>query len=144
MSNEFTKSNLFEIEETERVENDKYTFKVDLPQYLPKAECPMIYDLVSTKKYDELVTEIVNSSVTDEQKEFLIKAASRHLVFNYAKIADYYAHQDKEMQELMEKSALVLIDFEDAIANGFVKLDHRIMDLAMNQTSVRKRLGLED
>ena len=30
------------------------------------------------------------------------------------------------MQELMEKSALVIIDFEDAIANGYVKLSNTV------------------
>ena len=133
------KLDLFSVSETE--EDSKYTSKVSIPQYLPKAECPSVYDLVSTKKYDELITEIINSSVSEEQKEFLMKAATRHLVFNYAKIADYYAHQDKEMQELMEKSALVLIDFEDAIANGYAKLDHRIIDLALKQYSVKEKLG---
>ncbi|WP_292474521.1 hypothetical protein [Methanosphaera sp.] len=133
------KFSLFDLEQEEV--DSKYTAKISIPQYLPKAECPSIYELVSTIKYDELVSDIINSSVTDEQKEFLLKAATRHLVFNYAKIADYYAHQDKEMQELMEKSALVLIDFEDAIANGYAKLDHRIVDLALQQYSVKEKLG---
>ena len=135
------KVNLFEVE-NEKVE-ERYTSKISIPQYLPKAECPSIYELISTIKYDELVTDIMNSSVTDEQKEFLLKAATRHIVFNYSKIADYYAHQDKEMQELMEKSALVLIDFDDAIANGYAKLDHRIIDLALKQYSVREKIGKE-
>ena len=135
------KFDLFELEKDEVEE--RYTSKVSIPQYLPKAECPSIYELISTLKYDELVTDIVNSSVSDEQKEFLLKAATRHIVFNYAKIADYYAHQGKEMQELMEKSALVLIDFDDAIANGYAKLDHRIIDLALKQYSVREKLGKE-
>ena len=56
-------------------------------------------------------------------------AASRHIVFNYAKIADYYAHADKEMQELMEQSALVILDIDDAIANGYVKLSKDIEKL---------------
>jgi hypothetical protein len=30
------------------------------------------------------------------------------------------------MQELMEKSALVIIDFNDAIANGYVKMSKNI------------------
>lgn len=122
-------------------EDNKYTSKISIPQYLPKAECPNIYDLVGTKKYDELMTEIETSSVSEEQKDFLRRAATRHLEFNYSRIADYYAHQNKEMQELMEKSALVLIDFDDAIANGYAKLDHRIRDLALKQYSVREKIG---
>ena len=122
-------------------EDNRYTSKISIPQYLPKAECPSIHELVGTKKYDELMTEIETSSVSEEQKEFLRQAATRHLVFNYSKIADYYAHQPKEMQELMEKSALVLIDFDDAIANGYAKLDHRIRDLALKQYSIKEKIG---
>ena len=55
-------------------------------------------------------------------REFLILACTRHLGFNYSKIAEYYAHANKEMQELMEKNALVLIDYDDAIAYGYTKL----------------------
>jgi hypothetical protein len=41
---------------------------------------------------------------------------------NYEKIADYYAHSSKEMQHFMERSALVIIDFEKAIEYGYIKL----------------------
>lgn len=122
-------------------DDNRYTSKISIPQYLPKAECPNIHELIGTKKYDELMSEIETSSISDEQKEFLRQAATRHLVFNYAKVADYYAHQSKEMQELMEKSALVLIDFDDAIANGYAKLDHRIRDLALKQYSIKEKIG---
>ena len=57
-----------------------------------------------------------------EEKMFLIDAARRHNVFNYEKIADYYAHSSPEMQHLMERSGLVIIDFEKAIQYGYVKL----------------------
>ena len=115
---------LFEIEETE--EDKKYTTKVGIPQYLPSKECPRLDSLVGMKKYQELMQEIYNSNVSEEEKEFLKLSASRHLVFNYSKIADYYAHATPEMQRLMEKSALVIIDIEDAIANGYVKLSEKI------------------
>ena len=46
--------------------------------------------------------------------------------WNDEKIADYYAHSSKEMQMLMEKSALVIIDFEKAIQLGYVKLSEEI------------------
>ena len=72
---------------------------------------------------------------------FLKYAAARHLAFNYSKIADYYAHQGKEMQALMEKSALVIIDLNDAIANGYVTLQNRIMDIARKQTSVQEAIA---
>ena len=41
-------------------------------------------------------------------------------------IADYYAHSNKQVQKLMEDSALVIIDLDDAIANGYVRLSKNI------------------
>lgn len=107
-------------------ENNKYSKKIAVPQYLPSDVQPNIAELCNTAKYSELVANIKKSGVSDEEKQFLIKAASRHIVFNYAKIADYYAHATPEMQRLMEQSALVIIDVNDAIANGYVKLSTEI------------------
>ena len=67
--------------------------------------------------------------IPPEEKSFLKLAASRHIVFNYEAIADYYAHSDKKVQELMEHSALVMIDIDDAIANGYVKLSRRLNEI---------------
>ena len=123
----FTNYNLFG-EETTEIEN-KYTTKVSIPQYLPSMECPRLKDVTNLDKYRELLQNINNSSVSEEEKEFLRLAATRHIVFNYSKIADYYAHANKEMQELMEQSALVIIDIKDAIANGYVKLNNGIKSI---------------
>lgn len=130
------KIDLFGIEPEENENYKKYTTKVEPPQYLPKNKCPSIYELVDTKKYSHLVNEINQADITPEQKEFLIRAATRHFVFRYDKIADYYAHQDKTMQELMEKSALVIIDYNDAIANGYVKLNKELIDIALKQSNI--------
>ena len=115
---------LFDIPETD--ENKKYTKKIMAPQYVPKNVKPELAELFDNKHYTKLVADIKKSNVSPEEKEFLIKAATRHIVFNYAKIADYYARASKEMQELMEQSALVIIDIDDALANGYVKLSKTI------------------
>ena len=118
------KVTLFDIENTE--EQTKYTTKVSIPQYLPNGEKPSVYSLIDRKKYDSLMQEISISNVSDEDKEFLKLAATRHIVFDYEKIADYYANSDAEVQKLMENSALVIIDINDAIANGYARLDKRL------------------
>lgn len=115
---------LFEV--TTQPQDAKYTKKVERPQYLPSAKSPLLAELSNNTKYCKLIRDINKSNVTDEEKAFLRLAASRHLVFNYSKIADYYAHASAEMQALMEKSALVIIDVDDAIANGYVKLSAQI------------------
>lgn len=113
----------------ETEEENPYTMKVDIPQYQITGECPKLKECINTQKVADLIKEIEQADITDEQKKFLINAAQRHLVFDYSKIAEYYAHQDKTMQELMEKSALVIIDFEDAIKNGYVEIRKEINNI---------------
>ena len=106
--------------------DEKYSRNVLIPQYKPSDTKPPIEALYSFNKYAELLRDINNSDVSEEEKKFLRLAASRHVVFNYALIADYYANASPEMQKLMEDSALVIIDIDDAIANGYVKLSKRL------------------
>ena len=69
------------------------------------------------------------STVNDEEKEFLRLAATRFVEFNYETIADYYVGASKEMQGLMEKLALVIIDFDRAIEDGFITLNKKMREL---------------
>lgn len=107
-------------------DNQKYTTKINAPIYEPKHIKPHILELYDKSKAHRLMKEIDASNLSYEEKNFLIDAARRHTVFNYEKIADYYAHATKEMQHLMERSALVIIDFEKAIEYGYVKLSDDI------------------
>lgn len=117
-------------EETQDILTDeKYTTKVDVPHYEITGEKPDISQLVDTSKSEQMIEKIKNSNITQDQKNFLIAATYRHNVFNYAKIAEYYAHQDEEMQALMEESALVVIDYDDAIKNGYIHLKKEIGEM---------------
>lgn len=103
-----------------------YTGEVKIPQYKVNGELVVVDELCNDEKVNELLAEIANSDVPDNIKNFLAKAAQRHRVFDYRKIAEYYARADKNVQILMEKSALVIIDYNDAIANGYVRLSEKI------------------
>lgn len=118
----------FDIDEDPE-EDDKYTTEVNIPQYEITGDCPTIADMYNMEKTDELIAEIEQSEVTDEEKAFLIEAAKRHIVFNYRNIAEYYAQASIEMQRLMERSALVIIDVNNAIADGYAKLKSDIDEL---------------
>lgn len=118
--------------------NTTYTKKIDIPQYLPKNVKPNVVSLCNIDKYSKLIKNINDSNVSEDEKRFLKFAASRHIVFNYASIADYYAHADKEMQELMEQSALVIIDVDDAIANGYVNLSNKMNSLISNTDTYKE------
>ena len=112
--------------------DDKYTKISNIPQYEIKGETPRVEELVETEKASELIARIQTANITDKEKDFLIKAAYRHNAFNYAKIAEYYANATKEMQELMEQSALVIIDIGNAVANGYAELSEKITWLRDN------------
>ena len=129
---------LIEVNRPKLMDNDtKYSRAITVPQYLPSETKPKIESLMNYEKYARLLQRINSSNVSEDEKKFLRFAASRHIVFNYALIADYYAHSDKEMQELMEESALVILDIDDAIMNGFVELSGRMVELIDESKRVR-------
>lgn len=110
-------------------DGNKYTQKVDVPQYEPTGERPDIWELVDTAKADSFLEEINESKVSPEEKDFLIKATRRLYEFNYKKIAEYYAQATPEMQEIMEHLALVIIDFGNAIAYGYAQLSAALEEM---------------
>ena len=117
---------LEDTEEGQEQEENIYTKEINIPQYEITGECPKLEELVNEEKTKSLIERIEKSDIPNDIKEFLIKASYRHLAFNYQNIAEYYAHADKEVQELMEESALVIIDYNDAIRNGYVQIKKAI------------------
>lgn len=107
----------------------EYSSKIEAPQYNITGDNPELEELYDTEKADALAKEIDEADVPKKVKAFLKAAAMRHVVFNFRNIAEYYAHADAKVQRLMEKSALVIIDFEDAIRNGFVIVSERMAAL---------------
>lgn len=114
--------NLFGQEFAPNTDDNKYSSKIETPIYEPKYKKPYLLELADNSKTKRLIREIKDSKLPDQEKDFLIEAAQRHTIFNYEKIADYYAHSNKEMQHFMERSALVIIDFQKAVEYGYVKL----------------------
>lgn len=96
-----------------------YTNKINVPQYEIVGDKPSVLELMKTEKAESLRQSIMSTKMDAELREFLLAAASRHTVFNYRKIAEFYPHAPAEIQKLMEESALIIIDAEDAIRYGF-------------------------
>tara|TARA_Y100000385_G_scaffold281876_1_gene335411 strand:+ start:1100 stop:1831 length:732 start_codon:yes stop_codon:yes gene_type:complete len=111
--------------------DEEYSTKVDSPIYETKALKPTENELYDLSKYNELVEDIEKSNVSKEEKTFLKLSATRHIKFNYSKIADYYAHSEEGTQELIEDSALVIIDYDKAIEKGFVEVYRNIENLSL-------------
>ena len=118
---------LFNIEEEQK--ESQYTERIKSPVYKPRGVKPHAFELVDRTKYAKLKSEIDSADISEEDKRFLYMAATRHLVFNYELIADYYANTSKDIQSLMEDSALVIIDFNKAIEKGYVKLNEETAKL---------------
>ena len=116
-------------EEVRELDGSNYSQEVKIPQYEPTGEQVQLDELYDDTKTKELIEEIEKSEMPEEIRKFLTISAFRHTKFFYRKIAEYYANADERVQELMEKSALVIIDVEDAIANGYVKLSKTIEDI---------------
>ena len=111
----------------------EYSKKIESPQYEVKNKKPEINELFNTAKYNDLISEIDKADLDDDVKMFLRLASTRFIEFRFSAIAEFYAHSAKEVQELMERNALVIIDFNSAIENGFVKLNEEIEHLYLQQ-----------
>lgn len=117
---------LFGYDDIQVKKDERYTEKVGKPIYTPSERCPHIGELTDLTKYKSLLRQISAADISEDEKDFLRLAAARHIVFHYSLIADYYAHADKNMQEQMERSALVIIDFDKAIELGYARFSKNI------------------
>ena len=115
-------------------EDDFYSTKIDSPIYKPSGEKPKLEETFDVSKYNQLIDEINKSKLSENEKQFLIHAASRHIIFRYKDLAEYYCHTSPEMQDLMEKSALVIIDYKKAVENSFVMMTKELMEIYEDDT----------
>ena len=88
--------------------------------YEPKEE-KNVNNLLDVTEYTELIAKINGSNLTVAQKEFLRLAASKFIRFRYDKMADYYADASLEMRQFMERLHLVVVDYQNAIENGYIQ-----------------------
>jgi hypothetical protein len=110
--------------------DDTYTAKIVAPIYEPKGDRPAVSELFDNTKTLQLVADIKAADLPKEVAEFLMLAAERHTSFHFRNIAEFYCHADATTQDLMERSGLVIIDFDKAIECGFVHMTDRLGQLA--------------
>lgn len=110
-------------------EDGSYTRRIESPVYEPREEQPEVPALYDRTKTTALQKVIKAAKIPDDIAAFLNAAAERHTVFRYDRIADFYAHADKDTQALMEASALVIIDYDQAVEQGFVELSERTKEM---------------
>jgi hypothetical protein len=129
----FSQDELVALLKSDTDEDNEYTKKVSAPVYEPTGPKPELEEMFNDEKTRDLLYGIEGSGLSDEEKRFLTLAAGRHTVFNFEVIANYYAHASKECQDLMEDSALVIIDFEKAIENGYVKMSDKLSEIYLSE-----------
>lgn len=124
-----------DLKKEDKTENP-YSQKTDSILYQPSQDKkPEISELYDDHKTNKLLIEIEQSHISSSDKEFLIKAAHRHTVFNYKNIAEYYCHSNKDVQQLMQKSALIILDFDYAIKEGYIKLSQTLNEIYEDDNS---------
>lgn len=122
----FSEEEIAELVELKMPEDTQYTRKIETPIYEPKGDKPSVASLFDSVKTTELQRDIDAAALPKDIAHFLRLAAERHTVFNFHRIADFYAHSDAATQRLFERSALVIVDFDQAVESGFVKLTNEI------------------
>lgn len=100
--------------------DELYTDAVNVPRYEPTGERPEPDALYDESKAERLRKAIREADLDDATRAFLTAAAARHVVFDYGLVAEFYAHAPADVQRLMEASALVIVDLDNAIRDGYV------------------------
>jgi ParB-like chromosome segregation protein Spo0J len=124
-----------EEHEADTQESDSpYTDKVAVPPYEVTGPKPTVSAMYDEAKCRKLLADVDESNLPEAEKNFLRAAAYRHVVFNFQEIANYYAHSEADIQQLMEDSALVIVDFDKAIQNGWTRLGQAIAEVALESS----------
>ena len=103
---------------------DKYNLQNAEITYQPNGVNRVVSELYdfSSKRIDDIY-DMISKVQNEELREMLRVRACWLAEFHYDKIADYYCNQaTKEEQEIFEKLALVLLDKDKMIQNGYSEL----------------------
>lgn len=111
---------------------EKYVKKLASPIYKPTGKVPKLNKIFDTTKTDELCESINAAKIPEDVRQFLVHAAQRHTRINYAYAAEYYAQAPKRVQRLMEDVALVIVDFDKALEQGYLRMTEEIQDMIKN------------
>lgn len=113
------------------LDNEIYTTKIETPIYEPMGWDVNLKDCLNNEKGEEYIKEIENSGIQDKElKDFLIASATRLYEFNFKNIAEYYSKiTDNKIKNLFEKLALVIIDSNKAIENGYIEMVEELKNL---------------
>lgn len=110
-------------------EQQRYLDKVETPTYEPTGDQPDVDSLYEAGRVRQIFDLIEDADLPEEVERFLRVSAYRHVKLDFERIADYYAHAPPEVQAIMEKSALVILDLDDAIEEGYIELTKEVREI---------------
>jgi hypothetical protein len=104
--------------------------------YEPRGVKPEVSELYDATEAEKLLEEV--RKVEDaELRRFLEYSAIRFVRWRFDKIAEYYAHSDDNVKAIFRRLALVIVDFDEALERGWVKLTERIFELLREANRVK-------
>jgi len=112
----------------------KYTSLIRGLVYEPSmAAPPTVGQLYDDIKLQMLLSRIESAKLPDELAHFFRLAAHRFVRFRFDLIAEYYAHASEDVRQIMRELVLVIVDYDDAIAAGVLRLSEKLIAL-INET----------
>jgi len=109
---------------------EKYTSLIRGLIYEPRmTDPPAISQLYNDAKLQLLLPRIESAKLPPELEYFFRLAAHRFVRFRFDLIAEYYAHASEDIRQIMRELVLVIVDYDDAIAAGVLKLSEKIINL---------------
>lgn len=112
----------------EEEKKSKYTDLIKAPIYEITGEKPKISTLYNNEKSEKYIKLIKEKNFNNQIEVFLIESAKRLIEFDYKKIAEFYSHSNKDVQDIMEKLALVIIDYDKAYENGYIEISNKLKE----------------
>lgn len=105
-----------------------YSRKIESPIYMPTGlKIDDVRSLYDETEVNEIEEKIRQADIPEDVREMLIKSAQRFRRFDFGRVAEYYSQcKDQVIRDLMERTAMVIVDFGRAIEDGFVELAEEI------------------
>ena len=96
----------------------KELLEVSIPYYTPAEDAPNCAELADLSEVEELNGMITKLKCEKGLEAILRARAAFFAEFDFQKIADYYAHADKNTQEVMKRLGLVIVMPKEAYEMG--------------------------
>lgn len=123
----------------------KYSKVIGIPDFIPNGENVELENCINTEKYVKLVNEINGSNLTESEKKFLRLGATRWIQFRYDNIAQYFCTKaNPEFQKMLQRLAMVLIDFDDVLENNLTDAQNFVYSLAKDEFKKLDRWDFEN